>query len=203
MLIIGHRGASGLAPENTVSSFKKAQELGVNMVEMDLRMDRHGRIVVAHDEDFGREYEQAPNLQEALAEVEVAVNLEIKESGFEAKLLEMIKGFPFEVLISSFEPSILRKIRILDRKAKLGLIVGPKLKWFYFLVPMVLFFKLSLGLAAVNPYYSLLTKHKVWLLKKLGVKVLTWVVNDPDEFKQVKGLGVDGVFTDRPDLIKR
>lgn len=48
-LIIGHRGASGLAPENTLASFSLAVALGADGVEMDVQLSRDGRPVVMHD----------------------------------------------------------------------------------------------------------------------------------------------------------
>jgi glycerophosphoryl diester phosphodiesterase len=49
-----HRGASGLAPENTLAAFRKALELGVDALELDLRVTRDGAVVVIHDERLDR-----------------------------------------------------------------------------------------------------------------------------------------------------
>src|SRR5205085_3299316 len=53
-LIVGHRGASADAPENTLAAFRLAWEQGADAIEMDLRLTRDGRIVVFHDEDLRR-----------------------------------------------------------------------------------------------------------------------------------------------------
>jgi len=50
----GHRGAAGLAPENTLAAFRKAIELGVDALEMDLHVTRDGELVVIHDETMDR-----------------------------------------------------------------------------------------------------------------------------------------------------
>ncbi len=50
----GHRGAAGLAPENTLAAFRKAMALGVDALEMDLRLTRDGAVVVIHDETVDR-----------------------------------------------------------------------------------------------------------------------------------------------------
>jgi len=50
----GHRGAPGLAPENTLAAFRKAIELGVDALEMDLQVTRDGEVVVIHDETLDR-----------------------------------------------------------------------------------------------------------------------------------------------------
>ena len=54
VLRIGHRGAMGYEPENTLRSFRKALELQCNMVEMDVRFCRSGELVVIHDDRLER-----------------------------------------------------------------------------------------------------------------------------------------------------
>ncbi len=54
MLIIAHRGASALAPENTLSAFREAVRAGADLVEMDLRLSRDGAVVVFHDRELDR-----------------------------------------------------------------------------------------------------------------------------------------------------
>ena len=54
MLKIGHRGAKGLEPENTLISFQKAIEIGVDGIELDVRLTSDGELVVIHDETIDR-----------------------------------------------------------------------------------------------------------------------------------------------------
>ena len=54
MLRIGHRGARAYEPENTLRSFKKALEIGVNAVELDVRKTKDNHLVVIHDADVKR-----------------------------------------------------------------------------------------------------------------------------------------------------
>ncbi len=54
MLKIGHRGAMGYAPENTLGSFAKALELGVDGIELDVHVCKSGEVVVIHDERVDR-----------------------------------------------------------------------------------------------------------------------------------------------------
>lgn len=53
-IIAAHRGASGLAPENTLSAFKLAVESGANMIEIDVQFAKDDSIIVFHDENLGR-----------------------------------------------------------------------------------------------------------------------------------------------------
>jgi glycerophosphoryl diester phosphodiesterase len=54
VLVIGHRGALGYAPENTMSSFKRGLEIGCDLIELDVHMSADERIVVMHDADVSR-----------------------------------------------------------------------------------------------------------------------------------------------------
>ena len=51
---VGHRGASGYEPENTLLAFKKAIEIGADMIELDVRRCKSGELVVIHDETVNR-----------------------------------------------------------------------------------------------------------------------------------------------------
>ncbi|MDO9555887.1 MAG: glycerophosphodiester phosphodiesterase family protein [Atribacterota bacterium] len=53
-LIIGHRGAKGIAPENSLSGFKKAVELGIDGIELDVHLTKDGKLIVIHDMDLKR-----------------------------------------------------------------------------------------------------------------------------------------------------
>ena len=191
MLIIGHRGAAGLARENTLSSLKKAEECGVDMIETDLRKINN-KIVLTHDRVSD------PNLvtlEEALNIFKIPWNLELKEAGFESEVLALVKQFSSEVLISSFQVKILEKVRTLDEKIKLGYVFNSEESTGN-LVDSLNLYSLHPSDAVVNPY----TMEQ---FRKRPVKVFVWTVNSLIEFERLKKLGVDGVFTDRPDLIKR
>lgn len=53
-LIIGHRGVKGIAPENSLSGFKKAVELGIDGIELDVHLTKDGKLAVIHDMDLKR-----------------------------------------------------------------------------------------------------------------------------------------------------
>ena len=70
VLVVGHRGAKGYAPENTMSSFKKALELGADLVELDVQLSRDGELVVIHDADVSRTTDGQGRIAElSLAEI--------------------------------------------------------------------------------------------------------------------------------------
>ncbi|MEM2727493.1 MAG: glycerophosphodiester phosphodiesterase family protein, partial [Candidatus Bathyarchaeia archaeon] len=127
-LRIGHRGAKGYEPENTILSFKRALELGVNAIEFDVRRTKDGEIVVIHDAEVDRttngkglvgeltlseikslsteKGEKIPTLEEALdfLDRKSKIFIEIKEVGIEEKVLEIVrrKGLEDNVIIISF-----------------------------------------------------------------------------------------------------
>lgn len=79
MLIYGHRGARGEAPENTLAGFRRALEAGVTRVELDLRLARDGELVVIHDESVARTT-GARGLVEHLSAAELA-RLDARRAG--------------------------------------------------------------------------------------------------------------------------
>lgn len=221
MLVIGHRGAAGLAPENTLSSLQVAFDSGVDMVEVDLRQTKDNKIVLSHDPTLLRTHDdrrsifhltleeiqevgkkegrEIPELNEFLAASKLPVNLELKESGMEVSVLSAIKNFPHKVLISSHLPQVLQKIRTLDGNAQLGLIIGPKTG---FIFPVMLGIARRLKVHSIHPVQSLVTPATMRSMRRTGAKVYTWTINDIHQFLVMKGMGVDGVFTDYPNIIK-
>lgn len=222
MQIIGHRGASGTEPENTIRSFKKAEQTGCDMVEMDVRQSKDGEIVVFHDHDLLRLFgdprlikdlslaeikrvssehaREIPTLSEVLAAVNSSVVIELKVHGIEALVLSKIKNFPHKVLISSFFPEVLKKVRALDGNIALGLILGAKR---FHMIALANFLARKLNLQAIHPKISIVSSPVIALFKLSGRKINVWTVNTEQEYLKMKKLGVDGVFTDYPELIKQ
>jgi glycerophosphoryl diester phosphodiesterase len=203
MLVIGHRGAAGLEPENTIRSFQKAQELGVDMIETDLRL-QNGKIVLTHDRaKRGVEY---VTLQELLSLADRPLNLEIKEAGFESEVLEQIKGFAHKVLITSWNPRVLQKIRTLDTNIQIGPVIGRRPRMF---LPISIRFLKKLNIFSVTVDYSLINEKLMRVFKKHGCKVYVYtnsnpkIFNEAKTYQRLKDLGVDGIFTDYPNLIKK
>jgi glycerophosphoryl diester phosphodiesterase len=146
-LCIGHRGASGLAPENTLRSFRAAIEAGVDLVELDVLALGSGELVVAHSHDL-REIshgaaegsakgwtvaavrEVAPELatlEETLElfageALEVGVHLDLKTARSADALLESIRsvGLVDRSLVSSFERGALRRLAALEPGLRTG-----------------------------------------------------------------------------------
>lgn len=220
MLIIGHRGVPALEPENTIRSFKKAEELGADLVELDVRETKDGELAVIHDPILKRLFgsskpvslltlselkevskgREIPTLDEVLASLHIDLIVEIKVHGIEEKVLSKLKKFPHKVMISSFYPKVLKKIRALDGNIELGLAIGyGELH----LLPFILSLTRKINLTSINPRNTIVSSTLVSFFRLSKKKVYVWTVNDEKEYRRMQRLGVDGVYTDNVALIKQ
>ena len=217
MLIIGHRGASGLEPENTIRSFKKAEELKVDMIEMDLRESKDGQVIIFHDHSLKRLFginkavkhltvvelkeisisREIPTLDEVLSTINSDLQLDVKVHGLEEKILAKIKNFPHKVLISSFYPKVLKKIRALDGNIPLALVIPIKK---FHLIAIANFLTRKLNLEAIHPRNYIVSLPLIALFRRSGKKINAWTVNSESEYRRMQKLGIDGIFTDCPQL---
>ncbi len=127
-LKIGHRGARGYEPENTIRSFEKALSLGVDAIEFDIRASKDGEIVVIHDATLDRttngvgfvrnhtlaelrelnvgQSERIPTLAEVLEKFgkRTIINIEIKETGLAKQVLDLVRKYELadSVIVSAF-----------------------------------------------------------------------------------------------------
>jgi glycerophosphoryl diester phosphodiesterase len=221
MLRIGHRGARDYAPENTLTSFRKAIELDANAVELDVRKTKDGKLVVIHDADVKRTTngkglvseltlnqikdlstegnEKIPTLEEALdfLDKKVQVLIELKEAGYEKQVLEILhaKGLEKTVIITSFLEEALQKVRELDSKVATGLIYATHKN------PV----KAALDLKAnyLIALYRFVHTANVTKAHENGLKVIVWTVNTPSEVEAYVEKDVDGIASDKPDILKQ
>ena len=146
MLRIGHRGARAYEPENTLRSFQKALELGVNGIEFDVRKTKDSKLVVIHDVDVKRttngkglvadltldeikvlrteKSEKIPTLEEALSLIDnkAKILIELKEQNLEQDVLNTVcaKKLENNVIITSFLEDTLKKTRELNPQIETG-----------------------------------------------------------------------------------
>lgn len=225
-LIIGHRGAMGYETENTLASVEKALELGVDMIEIDVFQISSGEIVVFHDERVDRlsnsagrikEYNifdlkklildgghQIPMLQDVLKLVKgrAALNIEMKDTQIADNIHQIIEGYSQkpewsqeQFIVSSFDWEELRAYRGYSPKGRIAVLTeGDPLE--------ALNVARELDAEAINPHFTQLNAGNVAKLHEAGFKVYTWTVNDPSDFQKLREMGVDGVFSNYPDLMK-
>ena len=219
MLRIGHRGARAYAPENTLTSFKKAIEIGVDAVELDVRKTKDNQLVVIHDADVKRttngeglvgeltlkeikdfdagDGEKIPTLEETLdfLDKKVKVFVELKEAGIEDQVLSIVhgKGLEKNVVIVSFLEDALKKVRELNKDIETGLIYAKHKN------PL----KTALELKAnyLLALYRFTHTANVEKAHECGLKVVVWTINNPEEAEEYAKKGVDGIASDKPDIL--
>lgn len=177
---IGHRGAAGYAPENTLLSFQKALELTVNMIELDVHICKSREVVVIHDKDTHRinnkkdliknqNYSDLKKLNILkledvlnLINRQVPVNIELKGDNTAEPVSEIIKNYITnnnwhinDFLISSFNKKELKKINHYLPEIKKGLLIGKKNCFFLLKKFPNLFFKRHLRFAKKIKAFSI------------------------------------------------
>ena len=220
-LCIGHRGAMGHAPENTLLSIRTALELGTPCVEVDVRYV-DGQLIVFHDEELQRltnvqgcveeqsfEYlrslkvagqERIPTLEEVCREVgsEIGLNIELKGENTVKAVLELIsllskQGFNKEMfLLSSFEDHKLLEARSLDIDIKLGVLRHQLSEKAIELANSISAYSLHLSRKNIS-------KKAINESKATTRKVYVYTVNTSEEMLMLANMGVDGVFSDFPE----
>lgn len=216
---IGHRGAKGYVAENTLASFQKAIEMGVDGIELDVHLSSDNEVMVVHDETIDRttsgsglvkdysseELEQLgiPTLTSVfeLADKKCFVNVELKIYETADKVAGLIenlvseKGWNYEqIIVSSFDWNALQQVHFLNDKIRIGVLTHTDLD-------LALAFAKFIKAHSVHPYYHLLTAENVKQLQSRNFKVYPWTINEPEDIIFVKSLQVDGIITDFPDRL--
>lgn len=215
--VIAHRGASKLAPENTIEAFELAVGVGADAVELDVRRSRDGVLVVHHDArvNDGRVIVETawqdlpasvPTLGAALdACAGVWVNVEIKnderDPDFDPDdrvavevLAALAEREPGRWLISSFRLRTMDRCRLLDPTLPTAWLT---LQFDRTTIERVA----SRGHTAVHPWEPTITAELIERCHETGILVNAWTCNDPDRFVALAAAGVDGIVTDLPDVM--
>jgi glycerophosphoryl diester phosphodiesterase len=217
-LKIGHRGARAYEIENTLGSFIKAIELGVNAIEVDVRISRDGQLMLSHDANlkktFGKDVriievtlkelkhiteDRIVTLEEALGfagnKVEKLL-IELKETGYEKKVVDMVRKEKMDdrVIIVSFLEEALVNIRSLDKKIETGLI--------YTKYKNPIDAALKLNAQYLVPLYRFVHRKDIAKAHKSNLKVIVWTINSAIEAQNYIAKDVDGIATDKPDIFK-
>ena len=221
-LVIGHRGAKGHAPENTLASIARALELGADFVEIDVQLHR-GELLVLHDlrlerttDGTGRLAERdlaylrrldagggqgLPTLPQVLDLVDrrAGVNVELKIGAGTTQAVATVlaqylkRGWRAEqFLVSSFIHPELLVFRELLPQVPVGALLMG--------VPLDLAACATrIGAAALNISDEFAEPALIEDARRRGLKIYVYTVNHPDEIARFRALGVDGIFTDYPD----
>lgn len=206
---IAHRGYPVKYPENTLSSFQAAIDLGFTHMELDVHLSKDGIPVVMHDHTIDRmtdgtgeirnytfdelqlftvgKEERIPSLEEVLfmAKDKIIVSIELKKTalykGIEEKVFNMIQkvGVVDQVYIISFNHKSLVKLRKISRDLELGPLVNKVKRSNYRLLN-----QLDAKYFAVR-YDGLKAKH-IQKCKDMGVQLIAWKVNTLEHMQYIK-----------------
>ena len=226
-IVVGHRGAPTLAPENTIPSFKRAVELGVDFVELDVRATKDGALVVVHDETVDRTTNGSGRVAEMtlgeVKELDAGSWFSEEYAGVEVPTLDEVLselgdsvGYVVELKVGGVEDGVVRLARehsLVDRvvvHSSLWSSVARVRRLEPRLAAMVDVPEPSpstpgealahlANLASVH--VSKLEEWFVDLCRRRGLLVNAWPVNAAEEFERCVACGVAFVTTDRPQLI--
>lgn len=219
MLVIAHRGASGYHKENTLKAFKAAYEMGSRYFETDVQLSAEGRLILHHDyhfKDFNGMQRPVngtmatmlsahgfPFLEELFGVLgaDAKINFEIKNDDdvyplIEQKLLKTLADLDIDkqrILISSFDYPTLKRVREQDEDIKIGVLTRA--------------FDLR-QILALKPYSVHMSKERITTdiintCHANGLKVFIYTVNDAQIARTLQAFGVDGIFSDYPDLLSK
>ncbi len=229
--IIAHRGASAEAPENTLAAYRRALAIGVHGVELDVRLSADGEPVILHDHlldrttdghgpvgahrltelqtlDAGRWFgerfagERIPTLAGALDVLRaVRVIVEIKtevssDPAIAPRVAAVIRESAHRrITVSSFDHPVLLEVKTaLPALDTAVLYVGRPVHASHLAQ--------DAGAASLHPHWSLLNADVVASAHAAGLRVETWVVDEPADQARVIAMGVDAIMTNHPRRLR-
>jgi len=221
--IVAHRGFSGIYPENTLIAFKKAIELGVYFLEIDIRQTSDGEPVVMHDEKIDRTTdgtgyvreltfsqlrkfdagkwkgfsgEKIPHLEEVLelANDATGILIEIKECDVEKLGKFLNKRKNRKFYVGSFHVEYVKKIREIIPEIPTSFICGH--------IPTNLPELVSYGIRKLDIQFGVLNADIVKTLVSSGFLVNSWTPDSKEDLLLNINMGVQFITTNRPDILK-
>jgi glycerophosphoryl diester phosphodiesterase len=216
-LVIGHRGAAAVAPENTLESLQAAVAAGADVVEFDVGAD----LRLAHS---AREApERQVTLDAALEYLKaqgVGVHVDIKRPGYEAEIVQALQRHELVArsLLSTAYAVTSRRLTVLVPEARraigyprdrLGI---SRVRWpagvtrsgaaaLRAVMPVRLQLLLAASRADVLAlHHTLCSRATVRQAHARGVPVLAWTANEPAAVRRLDALGVDGIVSDDPGM---
>ncbi|MDP2683905.1 MAG: glycerophosphodiester phosphodiesterase family protein [bacterium] len=225
ILKIGHRGACGYEPENTLISFQKAIELNVDMVELDVHLSINNDIIVMHDETVNRttngtgyvkqqtlselrqlsagKGEKIPTLEQTLNLINkrVKLNIELKGLNTAKPTTELIMKY-VKQNNWKYQDFLVSSFNANELLEFFKILPQINIGVIYNKVPND-YIKLAQKLNAysINLSQEFITQKLIDDIHNHGLKVLVYTVNHNEDIKKIKSMGIDGIFSDYPDRL--
>jgi glycerophosphoryl diester phosphodiesterase len=224
-LVFAHRGGAALAPENTMAAFDRAVSLGVDGLELDVRLSSDGAVVVYHDRTLERttrlhgpvaartaiELGRAgvPTLREVLDRhraVRVIVEMKINRAEFGLRVIGAVRaaGAIDRVCLGSFGWSVVRAVRS-EEPAVATSAAREEVRWALYRS----WCRCPVSHAHYGGYQvpewagrtRVVSPRFVHDAHRFGLAVQVWTVDNVDDARRLLEWGVDALITDRPDLM--
>ncbi|MFX1500815.1 MAG: glycerophosphodiester phosphodiesterase [Promethearchaeota archaeon] len=232
ILIIAHRGASNVSPENTLKAFQKAIELKADYIEFDVHQTRDGELVIRHDANISQsdgtislikdmtlkelksidvgQGERIPTLKELinLSKGRIGLQCEVKTQNLGKDLIEILKNEDLieTSIISSLIFRELQELQKMHSGLKLSLLLSEEMTSQRM---MIKFCKIAIEneFFAIHPYWRSINKEIVEFSHSNNLMVNAWThiyesIKDSD-MKELVNLGIDGLIHDDIQQAKR
>lgn len=229
-IAFAHRGGAEVHPENTERAFRHAVELGFTHVETDVHVTRDGVAIAFHDSRLDRVTDRQGEIStlrwsevraarvagtdeimrlEELFEAfpDTYINLDPKSDAAVAPLARTIlrTGSVNRVLVGSFSERRLRRVRRLVGE-RLAVSAGPQRTAGIIARSFGIPWRIRGIVAAQVPTrigrVEVVSPRFLRTAHRLGLHVHVWTINDAAEMNRLLDLGVDGIMTDRPDILR-
>ena len=216
-LVIAHRGASAYEYENSRAAFRAARARGADGVELDVHASADGTLFVHHDEAISGTHitrastaqvrslrlpngESVPTLEDALATIDSALRVfvEVKSlpPAFDDRLLALCDASGGRCAVHAFDHRIVKRLGLARPELPRGLLLAS-----YPLRPRDAL--QDTGATVLWEDQSLIDEALVETLHGARYGIYAWTVNDPDDMRRLLRLGVDGLCTNAPDVVRR
>ena len=231
-LVIAHRGASAAAPENTIAAFERALTDGADAIELDVHLSRDDHPVVIHDPTLERTTDgsgpvrghtmrelkrldagawrgpafagqRLQTLQEVLERFRGRTSFWIELKGgpdlypdVEERIVGLLEVYDVidGALVQTFDPAALARLRAFSRELSLGVLLAR--------APLDVERDVPLTANAVCPSAEILGAPERETIRRSGRQCHVWTVNEPALMDRLVEWSVDGIITDRPELLR-
>ena len=225
-----HRGGAGMFPENTLPAFQNAVDMGYTYLETDVHLSKDGEVFAFHDDSLDRVtghvgkisdftskeisqikidgFAKIPTLSELLESFpEVKINIDPKADSVVVPLINLLKftNSVSRVCVGSFSDKRIKQIRK-TLGSELCVSAGPK--------SVIKFLAERFRFPSSKPNYhclqvpqrsgpvKIVTRDFVKEAHSRGLQVHVWTVDDKKEMNNLLDIGVDGLMTDEPLVLK-
>jgi glycerophosphoryl diester phosphodiesterase len=211
-LIIAHRGG---VPENTIAAFESVIALGADLIELDVRCTVDRVLVVHHDPKIQKQWLEdltwqevqqldpnVPSLEAAIAccQGRIRLNVEVKEPGYEAEVVELLQSIP-DAVVTSFYLAVLRAVREMNGAIELGFLMDHETLLALAEEEYLGKFLQAMKVKFVAPSIEILDSPVLDKLIPAEFPYWVWTINDEAVMRMLMGRErVEGLITDQPRL---